>query len=158
MLAIVLVNGHSMTPTLQNGERVLAWTPFSKWLFRRGSIVTLRHFHIRLTGEQRSQPHYRATVAAIECDPPEILIKRLVGLPGDTVCIPLSQLSPHMLATVDPQAVQHGDKLLWYVPDGHVFVRGDGRQSNDSVAWGPIPMTKLNQLILCRFPSFQRIS
>ncbi len=158
MLAIVLINGSSMTPTLQSGERVLAWTPFSKRLFKRGNIVTLRHFHIHLTDEQRSQPRYRAAVALIERDPPEILIKRLVGLPGDTVRVSLAQLSSHALTTVDPQAIRQGDNLLWHVSAGHVFVRGDGQVSNDSVAWGSIPFAKLNQIVLCRFPSFQRIS
>jgi signal peptidase I len=157
MLAIVLVNGHSMTPTLQNGERVLAWTPFSKRLFRQGNLVTLRHFHIRLTDEQRAQPRYRAAVAVLERDPPELLIKRLIGLPGDTIRIAVSQVSSSALATVDPQAVRQGDELLWHVPAGHVFVRGDGQVSNDSVAWGPIPFEKLDQIVLCRFPSFQRI-
>lgn len=147
-----------MTPTLQSGERVLAWTPLAKRLFRRGSLVTLRHFHIRLTDEQRAQPGYQTAVAVLERQPPEILIKRLIGLPGDTVRIPIPQLSPYALAIADPQAIRRGDELLWHVPAGHVFVRGDGQQSNDSVAWGPIPLEKLDQLVLCRFPSFQRIS
>jgi signal peptidase I len=158
MLKIVVVNGQSMSPTIQNGERVLAWTPFASRFFKREAIVTLSHWPIHLPADKQNHPGFRAAMATISQERSELFIKRLVGLPGDTVCVPLSQLSPHMLATVDPQAVQHDDKLLWYVPDGHVFVRGDGRQSNDSVAWGPIPMAKLNQIILCRFPSFQRIS
>jgi signal peptidase I len=157
MLKIVIIDGKSMMPALQSGERVLAWTPFSKRLFRRGSLVTLRHFPIRLTAEQRSQPRYQAAIAVLERDPSGLLIKRLVGLPGDTVRIPLSRLSPHALATVDPQAMRRDDELLWHVPTGHVFVRGDNQVSNDSVTWGPIPFVKLNQLVLCRFPSFQRI-
>jgi signal peptidase I len=157
MFKIVLINGYSMTPTLQSGERVLAWTPFSKRLFRQGNLVTLRHFHIRLTDEQRAQPRYRAAVAVLERDPPELLIKRLIGLPGDTVRIPVSHLSSNAAATVDPQAVRRGDELLWGIPADHVFVRGDGQVSNDSVAWGPIPFEKLDQIVLCRFPSFQRI-
>jgi signal peptidase I len=158
MFKIVLINGYSMTPTLQSGERVLAWTPFARCFFKRGVIVTLSHFHIHLPAGKQNQPGFQAATATIAQERAELFIKRLVGLPGDTVRIPLSQLSPHSLVTVDPRAARRSDELVWRVPAGHVFVRGDGLQSNDSVAWGPIPFAKLSQLVLCRFPSFQRIS
>jgi signal peptidase I len=158
MFKIVWIKGQSMMPTLQNGERVLAWTPFARRFFKRGVIVTLSHFHIHLPADKQNHPGFRAATAAIAQERAELFIKRLVGLPGDTVRIPLSRLSLHALAAVDPQAVRRGDELVWRVPAGHVFVRGDGLQSNDSVAWGPIPFAKLSQLVLCRFPSFQRIS
>lgn len=158
MFKIVWIKGQSMMPTLQNGERVLAWTPFASRFFKRGVIVTLSHFHIHLPAGKQNHPGFRAATAVIAQERAELFVKRLVGLPGDTVRIPLSRLSPHALATVDSQAVRRGDELVWRVPAGHVFVRGDGLQSNDSVAWGPIPFAKLSQLVLCRFPSFQRIS
>jgi signal peptidase I len=157
MLKIIVVNGQSMSPTLPSGDRVLAWTPFARRFFKRGVIVTLSHFHIHLPADKQNQPGFRAATAAIVQEQSELFIKRLVGLPGDTVRIPLSQLSPHSLVTVDPQAARRSDELVWHVPAGHVFVRGDGLQSNDSVAWGPIPFEKLDQIVLCRFPSFQRI-
>jgi signal peptidase I len=157
MFTIVLVNRKSMVPTLQNGERVLAWTPLTRCFFKRGAIATLSHFHIHLPADKRNQPGFRAAIAAIAQERSELFVKRVVGLPGDIVRIPLSQLSPHAMTTVDPQAVRQGDELLWHVPAGHVFVRGDGQVSNDSVAWGPIRFEKLDQIVLCRFPSFQRI-
>jgi signal peptidase I len=157
MFKIVLVNGQSMIPTLQNGERVLAWIPFARRFFKRGAIVTLSHFHIHLPAGKQNHPGFRAATAAIAQEQSELFIKRLVGLPGDTVRIPLSQLSPHSLVTVDPRAARRSDELVWHVPAGYVFVRGDGQVSNDSVAWGPIPFEKLDQIVLCRFPSFQRI-
>jgi signal peptidase I len=160
MFKIVLVKGCSMTPTLQNGERVLAWTPFSRRQFKRGSIVTLHRFfdvHVHLTDEQRAQPGFQKALAALEREPQELLIKRLVGLPGDTVRVPAGQLSPGKLPTIDPQAMRCGDEFVWHVPKGQVFVRGDGVQSGDSVSWGPIPITHLEQIVLCRFPSFERI-
>jgi signal peptidase I len=158
MFSIVLIGGHSMAPTLQNGERVLACTPFSKRLFKRGAIVTLRHANVHLTAEQRSQPRYRVALAALEQKSPELFVKRIVGLPGDTVRVPTIQLSQHTLSMVDPQAAQFGDELLWYIPDSHVFVRGDGVYSGDSITWGAIPISKLEQIVLCRFPTFTKIA
>jgi len=158
MLKIIVVNGQSMSPTLRSGDRVLAWTPFARRFFKRGAIVTLSHFHIHLPADKQNHPGFRTAMATIAEEQSELFVKRLVGLPGDTVRIPLSQLSSHALATVDPRAARRGDELVWHVPAGHVFVRGDGQQSNDSIAWGPIPLAKLSQLVLRRFPSFQRIS
>jgi signal peptidase I len=135
----------------------LAWTPFTRRFFKRGTIVTLSHFHIHLPADKQNHPGFQAAMAAIAQERAELFIKRLVGLPGDTVCIPVSRLSAHALTTVDPQAIRCDDELLWHVPAGHVFVRGDSRQSNDSVTWGPISFEKLHQIVLCHFPSFQRI-
>lgn len=47
MLGIVLVKGRSMTPTLHNGERVLAWTPYFRRRFKRNVIVTLTNSHLQ---------------------------------------------------------------------------------------------------------------
>ncbi len=158
MFKIVLVNGQSMAPTLQNGARLVAWTPFAWRFFKREAIVTLSHFRIQLPADKQAQLRFRAAMASIAEECSELFIKRLIGLPGDTVRIATSNLAPHAVVAVDPQAIRYGDELLWHIPEGHIFVRGDGRQSNDSVAWGPIPIEKLDQIVLCRFPSFKRIS
>jgi signal peptidase I len=96
-LLIVRVDGTSMTPTYGDGERVLA---VRRWLapgLKRDSVVVLRH-----------PPH--APVAGPEGTRPPMLVKRLVGLPGDE-----------------------------NIPDGHVFVLGDGPGSYDSKTFGPVP-------------------
>lgn len=157
MFKIVLVKGHSMAPTLDAGDRVLAWTPFSKRLFRRGNIVTLCPFHIRLTDKNRPQAEFQSTIAFLEYELPELFIKRIVGLPGDTIRISATQLPQHTMSAIDPRAIRHGDELLWHIPEDHIFVRGDGVQSGDSITWGPIPLIRLRQIVLCRFPSLQRI-
>jgi signal peptidase I len=96
-LVIVRVDGTSMTPTYGDGDRVLA---IRRWLapgLKRGSVVVLRH-----------PPD--APVAGPEGTKPPLLVKRLVGLPGDA-----------------------------NVPDGHIYVLGDGPGSYDSAAFGPVP-------------------
>ena len=125
MFKIVLIKGYSMTPTLQHGERVLVWTPLFRRQFRRGAIVTLHHLKVQvfLTEEQRVQPGFQKALAALEREPPELLIKRLAGLPGDKVRVPVAQLSPGQVATIHPHAVRCGDKFVWRIPAGHVFVR-----------------------------------
>jgi signal peptidase I len=96
-LLIVRVDGTSMTPTYEPGDRVLA---VRRWLWpvlKRDSVVVLRH-----------PPD--APVAGPAGTPAPLLVKRLVGLPGDD-----------------------------NIPRGHVFVLGDGPGSYDSATFGPVP-------------------
>ncbi|VAX06476.1 Signal peptidase I [hydrothermal vent metagenome] len=152
---IVLITGQSMSPTLQNGERILAWTPFSRKQFKRGVIVTLSHIQTYTLNVQSN--HYMNRII-IKQKQSELFIKRLIGLPGDTVIISVAELSQQTLLTVDSHARRCGSKLMWHVPNNHVFVRGDGIQSNDSIMWEPVPFSLLKQIVLCRFPSFKEIT
>ncbi|MBX3055372.1 MAG: signal peptidase I [Anaerolineae bacterium] len=157
MLKIVLVNGQSMMPTLQSGERVLAWSPFTRRLFKRQIIVTLCYFPKQLPVDKQFNHEFHSTIMAMKRERTDLFIKRLVGLPGDTIRVPVDQLPPDTLLFVDSQAIRCGSEFLWHIPAGHVFVRGDDQQSHDSITWGPIPITQLQQIVLCRFPSLQKI-
>jgi signal peptidase I len=78
--------------------------------------------------------------------PTEDYVKRIVGLPGETVEIKNSQVfingqpldQPYLPGTPSytmPPRV---------VPEGHVFVLGDNRNnSNDSHNWGPLPVENI---------------
>lgn len=122
--ARVRVDGFSMKPTLQNGEFVLV----NRLAYRfgapaRGDIVV---FHFPL-------------------DPTQDLIKRVIGLPGDTVVINNGavyingeQLSETYIAAAP---IYQGQ---WSVPEGHLFVLGDNRNdSSDSHSWGLLPQEKI---------------
>jgi signal peptidase I len=156
MFKIVQVKGQSMAPTLQGGERVLAWTPFSKRLFRCGHIVTLLRSNTNLLDARPTQEDFRVVATTLK-PKTTLYIKRIIGMPGSVVLIPIARMSGLAISTIDPQAVQHEDRFQWHVPQGHVFVCGDGIDSGDSISWGSIPISQLRQVVLCRFPSFQRI-
>ena len=119
----------SMEPTLQEGDRVLV----NKLSYRlhdvnRGDIVVF------------ARPDEGTPVAAE--DNVRDLIKRVVGLPGETieardgvVYIDGQRLEEPYL----PDATVTNDLPPTSVPEGHVFVMGDNRgNSHDSRAFGPI--------------------
>jgi len=114
------VEGQSMDPNLHDNQRLI----IEKITYRfrpptRGEIVVLR----------RPQP-----------DP---LIKRVVGLPGETVAIHDYQVYIDGKPLDEPYLTEitGGSMAPQIVPEDHVFVLGDNRDSsNDSRAFGMIPL------------------
>jgi signal peptidase I len=122
------VEGESMVNTLQNGDRVLV-NRLSYRLHdpRRGDVVVLKRFDS--TSTERD------------------LIKRVIGLPGETVRVssctvfindePLTE--PYIDAEVQARDGCGGDQAPVVVPDDSVFVLGDHRgKSSDSRVFGPV--------------------
>jgi signal peptidase I len=119
--ARVRVDGFSMNPTLQDGEYVLV----SRVTYKLGDP---QHGDI-IVFEHPNQPQ-------------EDLIKRIVGLPGDTVEVTGMMVYVNGQALDEPYinaAPLYSGK--WEVPEGYLFVLGDNRnESSDSHAWGLLPM------------------
>jgi signal peptidase I len=115
------VLGQSMEPTLHSSQRVVI------------EKVTYR-FH----GPRRGD-----VVVIDSSDQSEMLIKRVVGLPGEVIEVRDGRVyvNGERLAepwTVKPGGGQYGPRTI---PPLHVYVLGDNRgASNDSRNFGPVPI------------------
>ena len=132
--ARVRVDGSSMLPTLQNGEYVLVnRLAFRNDLPSRGDIIVF-----------------------VSPQTPELdLIKRVIGLPGDTVKIFNGQVQVNGQTLNEPYiAATPTYNSEWEVPEGNLFVLGDNRNdSSDSHAWGPLPIENvIGKAILIYWP------
>ncbi len=119
--ARVRVDGLSMTPTLQNGEFVLVnRLSYQFGSPTRGDLIVFRSVN---------QPDWD-------------LIKRVVGIPGDTIAISSGRVVVNGTPLVEPYI--KAEPLYaghWTVPQGYLFVLGDNRNnSEDSHVWGLLPL------------------
>jgi signal peptidase I len=119
----VKVEGTSMLPELRDQERIFV----NKFVYRIDEI-------------NRKD----IVVFWYPKDPSKSYIKRIIGMPGDTVeIIDGSVYINEQLLTepyVDSLFVDHRSYPAVYIDPGHYFVLGDHRnQSNDSRMWGLVP-------------------
>jgi len=132
--ARVRVDGFSMVPTLQDGEYVLVnRLAYRNSLPTRGDIIVF------------------VSPQAPNLD----LIKRVIGLPGNTVRIFDGKVQINGETLQEPYIaaapVYNGE---WQVPEGNLFVLGDNRNdSSDSHAWGLLPIENvIGKAILIYWP------
>ena len=132
--ARVRVDGFSMVPTLQNGEYVLVnRLAYRNSLPERGDIIVF------------------ASPQVSDLD----LIKRVIGLPGDTIRISGGEVRVNNQVLDEPYIaaapIYTGE---WSVPEGNLFVLGDNRNdSSDSHAWGLLPIENvIGKAILIYWP------
>jgi signal peptidase I len=133
----VRVEGFSMLPTLDNGEYVLiSRLAYKLGDYQRGDIIVFRPpmypdapFWQRLFGLPGFDDKY------------EDYIKRIIGLPGDTVRITNGTVYINEAPLMEPYIAAPPDySNEWTVPEGQLFVLGDNRNNSaDSHAWGFLP-------------------
>jgi signal peptidase I len=124
VVARVRVENVSMKPTLVPGEFLLVNKLAYKFSgMTRGDIVVF---------------HYPP-------QPSEDYIKRLVGLPGDTVKISKGQVTVNQQLLTEPYIMADPSYSgEWQVPAGSIFVLGDNRNSSsDSHVWGFVPVDNI---------------
>jgi len=132
--ARVRVDGSSMVPTLQNGEYVL---------------VNRLAFKNKL-------PEYGDIIVFVSPQVSDLdLIKRVIGLPGDTIRIYGGEVQVNDQVLDEPYIaaapIYNGE---WHVPAGNLFVLGDNRNdSSDSHAWGLLPIENvIGKAVLIYWP------
>jgi signal peptidase I len=126
----VVVEGTSMLPQLHDGERLLVnklvyykWESVSWGHLERGDIVVFWY----------------------PSDPDKSYVKRIIGLPGETVeirnglvFINGTQLNEPYLDNIHNQSLR--DNIVRTVDKHYYFVMGDNRDnSSDSRVWGLVP-------------------
>ena len=135
------VQGTSMLPLLHDGERIIVDKLTYRFEpIRRGDVVVFWY------------PR----------DPTVSFIKRVVGLPGETIEVDRGVLLIDGQATrEDYIAAASRDRASQpptRVPPGHYFVMGDHRlSSNDSRNWGEVPQKYIYGRALLRFWPLSRL-
>jgi signal peptidase I len=135
----------SMIPTLEINDRVLV----NKLSYRFGAIERgdiLVFDSPEAIDVERSFPArvFRSIGEATGLTSPDtVLIKRVIGLPGETVAIVDNQIYVNGNPIAEPY-LQDGVAMRDFeevaIPADHVFMMGDNRnQSRDSRFFGPIP-------------------
>ena len=116
------VFGQSMEPNLHTDQRIVVEKVSYRFhLPERGDVVVLR----------------------LPTNTKELLIKRVIALPGEIVEIHEGQVWVDGQAVEEPYLTQPtmGMMAPLVIPDEHVFVLGDNRGfSNDSRSFGPVPL------------------
>jgi len=117
-----IVNGESMVPTFENGDYLI----IDELTYRR---------HMPVRGE--------VVVFRFPTNHKRFLIKRVIGLPGETVSINGNKVT---ISKVNGEVVQLDEPYVngnfssygtWELGDKEYFVMGDNRQkSSDSRSWG----------------------
>lgn len=134
-----LVDGHSMEPTFYGDDRL---------------VVSRVHYLL-------SQPARGDIVVFNSLRPSEaargvMLIKRIVGLPGDSVVIRDRQVHINGVALDEPYIKEPCGRRCrddeWTLGADEYFVMGDNRNnSNDSRAFGPVPLRHIVGEVIFRY-------
>lgn len=134
----VLVDGQSMMPTLEDGERII----------------------VNKIGYTLGEPE-RFDIVVFHASEEADYVKRIIGLPGDHIAYENDELfingeaqeEPY-LSTLKEEQQSPGNLTLDFtleellqieeIPEGHVFVLGDNREnSTDSRIIGLVPMEEI---------------
>ncbi len=126
----VVVEGTSMLPQLQDGERLLV----NKLVYYKFQNVSWGHI-------ERGD----IVVFWFPNDPDKSYVKRVIGLPGETVDVRNGRVYINGIELNEPYLdTEHNRSLPTWpakkVEDHHYFVMGDNRDnSSDSRYWGLVP-------------------
>jgi signal peptidase I len=132
------VYGSCMEPNLFTGERLLGSKLSLAEGVHRGDVVVFK------------APH----------KPRSVFIKRVVGLPGDTIEIRHNEVyvNDQRLKESYLHRTWHDERAPQRIPAGMVYVLGDNRDnSNDSRMWGFLPMKNIQAKAWVRYWPLNRL-
>lgn len=141
------VNGYSMEPTLDHKQRIYAWK-ITQTLDKLPDYEDIVIIDSRV---DRSRSFWDSVnehplIRILTGGPQEdfFYVKRVIGLPGDTIEIINGQVYRNGTLLEEPyikeKMIADGSQM-WQIPENHVFVMGDNRNnSRDSRMIGPIPL------------------
>jgi len=140
-----IVSGTSMVPDIQDGQyMIIDKISYRFHEPRRGDVIVFRALP----------------------EPSKYYIKRVIGLPGETVQLTgptvriINKEHPNGFTIPEPYVEnQSSDFLTVTVPEGTYFVMGDNRAgSYDSRGWGPLPKEEISGRALIRLLPLNKIS
>jgi signal peptidase I len=121
-----VVEGQSMEPNLHTGQ----------------FLIVSRLAYMNIAGLSLGEPH-RGDIIVFDFpnNPADDYVKRIIGLPGETVMIDQDGnvfVDGHRINEPYLNSESYGNRIgTWEVPEGSYFVVGDNRNhSSDSRSWG----------------------
>lgn len=125
-----IVSGASMEPTFENGQYLIVdELSYHFEAPARGDVIIFRY----------------------PKDTSQFFIKRVIGLPGETVmirsgAIEIQKTDGSTITLSEPYVVNQGNgpDATYQIPKGDYFVMGDNRpESSDSRSWGLLPQNDI---------------
>lgn len=139
-----IVSGTSMIPEIKDGQYMIV---------------------DELTYRTRNPERGEVIIFKAPPEPSKYYIKRIIGLPGETVKIEGSEITiyndkyPRGFTLDEPYiSYESNDYLTVTIPDDHYFVLGDNRDGSfDSRGWGTLPRDNIRGRALVRLLPFSEI-
>ncbi len=141
LTARIRVDGPSMESTFINNDYVIVFRlAYKLGDINRGDVIVFPAPDNPTQCEHLYKNLFQWLIESDECDD---YIKRVIGLPGDTVEIKDGYVLVNGVVIVEPyiKMSPSRDHSTIMVPQGMVYVMGDNRNnSSDSRQWGPAPI------------------
>ena len=145
------IDGASMSPTLENEQHILI-SKLSYFRVNPGSLKNLNPFgkksEYSLALFASAPPSYGDVIAfSYPLDPSREFMKRVIGVPGDTIELNRGRVIRNGEPLDEPYVVNSDRRSVSpvKVPEGSYYVLGDNRPvSSDSRSWGFVPQEHIN--------------